>query len=68
MNREIHVRFWEGVRFPRATHSYSQPFGHGTPDPVAAACERMRSTQPVARDCASRNRGDGQVSGSPRTT
>ena len=23
MNREIHVRFWEGlgVRFPRATHS-----------------------------------------------
>ena len=27
MNREIHVRFWEGlgVRFPRATHLRARP-------------------------------------------
>ena len=30
MNREIHVRFWEGlgVRFPRATHSGSEHPAH----------------------------------------
>ena len=28
MNREVHVRFWEGlgVRFPRATHSMRADF------------------------------------------
>ena len=39
MNREVHVRFWEGlgVRFPRATRLYTEGSPPGAVRGVAAA-------------------------------
>ena len=44
MNREVHVRFWEGlgVRFPRATQLYA----HWARDDVVTPCSLSSTVQP----------------------